>query len=97
MILPVILSPDAIRDVESAAEWFEKESRSGARFVGQIQQVLDRIGPMPESHAVVYRDIRRARVPRSPFNIFYRVLAERVEIFAVVDGRREPSVWQSRV
>jgi len=68
----------------------------GARFAARVQEALDRIGQMPELHALAYRDVRRARVPRSPYNIYYRVLIDRVEILAVVHGRRDPSVWQSR-
>ena len=96
MNLPVILSPAADRDIEAAAEWYEEAAGSGARFVARVQEVLDRIGLTPELHAVAYRDVRRARVPKFPYNIYSRVIADRVEILAVVHGRRDPSVWQSR-
>ncbi len=96
MSLPVVLGPDAARDVETVAAWYEEKAGSGAQFVAKVQEVLDRIGPMPESHAVVYRDLRRARVPRFPYNLCYRVLGDRVEILAVVHNRRDPSAWKSR-
>ena len=96
MNLPIILEPAAARDLEAAAEWYEREARSGTRFVARVQEVLDQIGQMPELHAVAHRDVRRARVPRSPYSIDYRVLADRVKVLAVVHGRRDPSSWQSR-
>jgi plasmid stabilization system protein ParE len=97
MNLPVILSPAADREFETAAEWYEEQRTGlGVRFVTAVQDALDRIGQMPELHAVVYRDLRRARVAKFPYNIYYRVLADRVEVLAVVHGRRNPSVWQSR-
>ncbi len=97
MNLPIILSPAATRDVEAAAERYEKDAGLGTRFVARVQEAFDRIGQMPESHAVAYRDIRRARMAQFPYNVYYRVLADRVEILAVVHGRRDPSAWQSRV
>lgn len=69
MNLPIILSPAADRDVEDAAEWYEEEASSGTRFVERVQEALDRIGQMPELHAIAYRDVRRARVPKFPYNI----------------------------
>ena len=96
MNLPVILSPAADRDVEAAAEWYEEQAGSATRFVARVQEALDRIGQIPELHAVSYRDVRRARVPKFPYNLYYRVLADRVEVLAIVHGRRDPSIWQSR-
>jgi plasmid stabilization system protein ParE len=97
MKLPVILSPTADREFEAAAEWYEEQKEGlGAEFVTEVQDALDRIGQMPELHSVVYKDLRRARVGRFPYNIYYRILADRVEVLAVIHGRRKPSVWQSR-
>jgi toxin ParE1/3/4 len=97
MNLPVILSPAADREFEAAAEWYEKQQTGlGTRFVTQVQDALDRIGQEPELHAVVYKDLRRGRVAKSPYKIYYRDLADRVEVLAIVHGHRDPSVWQSR-
>ena len=96
MNLPVILSPAASRDVEASAEHYEEEAELGAEFVARVEEVLDRIGQMPELHAVAYRDVRRARMSKFPHNVYYRVLADRVEVLAVIHGRRDPSAWQSR-
>ncbi len=97
MNLPVILNPTADREFEAAAEWYEKQQAGlGTRFVTQVQDALDRIGQEPELHAIVFKNLRRSRVSKSPYNIYYRALADRVEVLAIVHGRRAPSVWQSR-
>jgi len=97
MNIPIILSPAAGRDLEAAANWYEQEARSGARFMAGVEDALDRIGRMPELHAVTYRDVRRARVPKFPYHVYYRITAERIEVLAVVHVRRNPNVWQSRI
>jgi plasmid stabilization system protein ParE len=62
----------------------------------QVRKALDRVGPMPELHAVLRRDIRRAKVQKFPYNIYYRIGADRMEVIAVVHGRRDPSAWKGR-
>jgi plasmid stabilization system protein ParE len=96
MSLPVILSPAAEREFDAAADGYQEQAGLGARFVARVQDVLDRIGQMPELHAMIYKTVRRVRVPDFPYNIFYRVQADRVEVIAVLHGHRDPSVWKSR-
>ncbi len=96
MNLSVILSPAADREFEAAAAWYEQEAGLGGTFVERVQEALDRIGQMPELHAVVYQNIRRVRVPRFPYNLYYRILGDRVEVIAVSHNKRDPKIWQSR-
>ena len=96
MNLPVLLSPAAGREFVEAAAWYEQQARRGDVFIGCVQEVLDLIGRQPELHAVIYRALRRARVQRFPYSVFYRVLPDRVEVIAVFHGRRDPRIWQSR-
>lgn len=93
---PVILSPAADREFEAAAAWYEQEAGLGEAFVERVQEALDRIGPIPEAHATVYRDIRRVRVRRFPNSVYYRVLPDRVDVIAISHDKRDPRVWQSR-
>jgi len=92
----VILSPEADRDFEAAAMWYEREAGLGESFVGRVQVALDRIGQMPELYAEIYRDIRRVRVQRFPYNVYYRILGDRIEVIAVFHSKRDPKTWKSR-
>ena len=96
MSLPVVLTVDAAADFDAAADWYEQQARLGAKFTLRIREALLRISQMPELRAVLYRDIRRARVEKFPYNVYYRVRPDRVEVIAILHGRRDPSVWRSR-
>jgi len=96
MSLPVILSPDASRDFDAAAGWYEEEAGQGTRFIEHLQAAFDRIGRSPEMYATVFRDLRRVRVRRYPYQVYYRVFSDRVEVLAIVHANRDPSVWRSR-
>lgn len=93
---PVILSPAADREFEEATIWYEQKAGLGTVFVERVQEALDRIGQLPELHAMVYQDIRRARVQRFPYSVLYRVLPDQVEVIALFHNKRNPKVWQSR-
>jgi plasmid stabilization system protein ParE len=96
MNLPVVLTEDAENDFDTAANWYQEQGGLGLRFIAQIRAVLNPIGQMPELHRVIHQNIRRATVQKYPYMIYYRIRAERVEVIAVLHGRRDPSVWKNR-
>jgi len=96
MNLPVILSPAADRDFEEAVAWYERHAGLGERFVARTEEALNRIGAMPELHAVIHQNIRRVRVAGFPYNVYYRILGDRIEVLAVFHNKRDPKTWQSR-
>lgn len=97
MSLPVILSPEAEQDVRDASAWYDAQRIGlGQDFLDRLSDALKRIGTMPELYASGWRNIRPCPLKRFPFVVYYRVLADRVEVIAVFHGSRDPSAWQSR-
>jgi plasmid stabilization system protein ParE len=58
--------------------------------------VLTRIEKMPELYGKVWQDVRAARLKQFRYIVYFIVLADRVEVLAVLHGARDPSSWQSR-
>jgi plasmid stabilization system protein ParE len=97
MSLPVVLRRDASKDAEQARDYFESQRTGlGQKFVDRLREALGRIGDFPKAYAVVWRNVRAIRLRRFTYVVFYRVLPDRVEVFSIVDGRRDSSVWKSR-
>ena len=48
---------------------------------------------MPRLGQIVWEDIRASRLRRFPYIVYYRVLSDRVEVLAVLHGRRDSSAW----
>jgi plasmid stabilization system protein ParE len=97
MNLPIRFSPVADRELAEAVAWYEgKRAGLGGAFVDRVEEALERVARMPELHAPVYRDLRRARLHQFPFSVVYRVLAERIEVVAVAHDRQDPRRWRSR-
>lgn len=98
MSLPIIILPEARLDLLAAKRWYEGQRDGlGERFVQAFEDVLSRIEVFPEMYAVHRKEFRCARLRRFPYLVFYRVLRETIEIGAVIDARRDPEVWESRL
>ena len=95
------VEPEAEADVLAAAEWYEaRRVGLGADFVGAFAACLAAISEAPARHAQVqgYDAFRRARMPRFPYHVIFRVDdSERAAVVvAVAHGRRDPDHWVTR-
>jgi plasmid stabilization system protein ParE len=95
MSLPVILRPEAERDLREIHEYLKPFGQSEP-FAKRLQQVLLRIEDQPELYGFVWQDVRAVRVRRFLYVVYYIVLIDRVEVLAILHGSRHESAWQSR-
>jgi plasmid stabilization system protein ParE len=96
---PIVFAPDARAEFEAAVEWYETQAPGlGERFVGHVDEALQLIGETPAGCPKwdVDQRFRRAVVQRFPYLVFYRDLADRIEVVAVAHGAREPGYWLKR-
>lgn len=97
MSLPVILRHEAEVDVQEARDQLEAVRVGlGTQVLARLREVLARIEKMPELHGKVWQDVRAARLKQFRYIVYFIVLADRVEVLAVLHGARDPSFWQSR-
>jgi len=95
--LPVILRHEAEADVQAARDQLEAVRVGlGTQVLARVREVLARIEKMPELHGKVWQDVRAARLKQFRYIVYFIVLADRVEVLAVLHGARDPSSWQSR-
>jgi toxin ParE1/3/4 len=98
MSLPVVLRPLANADVQQIHAELEVQALGlGDKFLDRLQEALDRIETMPEMYAEVWGTVRAARLRRFRHVVYYVILADRVEVIAVMHGLRDSSAWKSRV
>jgi len=97
MNYPLIIRPEAELDMEAGIEWYEKQrSGLGIEFLIEVERVFDRIADNPVLYASEYRSIRRAKIKRFPYIVYYRLINQSVEVVAVQHGHRHPFRWQIR-
>ena len=97
MSLPVVLRPEASQDAQEARDYLEgQQAGLGQAFLDRLNETLAGIGAMPEMYAIVWRNVRAARLRRFTYVVYYRVHADRVEVLAVMHGSRRASAWRTR-
>jgi toxin ParE1/3/4 len=95
--LPVILRHQAEVDIQEARDQLEViRGGLGSQVLARIREVLARIETMPELYGKVWEDVRAARLKQFRYIVYFIVLADRVEVLAVLHSARDPSSWQSR-
>ena len=98
MSLPIAWRPEAEADLLAARDWYEwQRSGLGEEFADAVEIMLDRIQAMPESYAIALLTVRRAKLRRFPYLIYYRVLANQIEVLAVLHSSRDAMIWQNRI
>ena len=58
--------------------------------------MFDRVRAMPEIYAPAFRGVRRGKLRKFPYVVYYRALTDRIEVIGVLHGGRDPRVWRSR-
>jgi toxin ParE1/3/4 len=98
MSLSVVLRPEARTDLFEARDWYERQQIGlGNAFADSADGTIARIEVMPEMYPIVLLEVRRGKLRRFPYLIYYRVLSDRSEIIAVLHSSRDPKLWQERV
>ena len=98
MSLPIVWRPEAEADLLAARDWYEcQRSGFGDEFADAVEVMVERIEAMPELYAIVLHAVRRGKLRRFPYLIYYRVLSNQIELLAVLHSSRDATVWQSRI
>jgi plasmid stabilization system protein ParE len=93
----LFIRQEARADVAEAFRWYEARSVGlGHEFLRALAVALAAVQREPARYPVVVDDIRKARVARFPYLVYYVALPTYVSVIAVMHGRRHPRRWQSR-
>ena len=98
MTRTLFFMPAARLEVIAAQDWYENEAQGlGARFLGEVDYQSGRIAANPLQFPVMLADVRRARLRRFPYGLFFRPQDDAIYVLACFHSSREPLVWQARV
>lgn len=93
----LVFRPEVREELDEAYSWYENQQAGlGDEFLDCVDEILNKICQMPESYAVVYKDVHRAILQRFPYAVYYRIISNRIIVIGIFHGRRDPKVWQIR-
>ncbi len=97
MPLNVRFLPLARLEVIEAGDWYERRSQGlGDAFVSEIDRLVERIAENPLQFPVLLAEVRRARLSRFPYSLFFRVAEYECFVLACFHASRDPKRWQER-
>ena len=95
--MQVTYHPEAEQELRESARFYE------SRLAGLCDEFLDAVNAAvhsiladPERFPVVEDDIRRCRVKRFPFCIYFRFKTDAIRILVVKHHSRHPDYWKHR-
>ena len=93
----LVFRPQARAELLDVRRWYEDQRPGlGAEFGQEADRALSLLVQTPEAFQRVHREIRRIRLHRFPYAIYFRVFGDEVVVLAIMHGRRHPRRWQSR-
>jgi plasmid stabilization system protein ParE len=94
---PVLLEPEAERDITEAAAWYNAQRPGlGTDFMTEARRTMALVESGPERFPRVADEIRRILLHRFPYGLYYVIDPEVVAVIACVHGRRHPDTWRAR-
>lgn len=94
----VIFMPAAREELLAAEDWYETQSAGlGTAFLDEVEATVSRMVSNAYQFPVVFEDLRRARLHKFPYALFFRLDTDLLTIFACFHGSRDPQRWQQRV
>ena len=84
-------------DIAEAFRWYEERSVGlGHEFLRAVRVAFRAIEQAPLQFPIALDDIRKVRLRRFPYMIYFVVLPQHISVIAVIHGRRHSRRWQSR-
>jgi toxin ParE1/3/4 len=95
MSLSLRVRPEAEADMAEAYTWYAQRGL-GEELIAAIEDRLRQIQAQPKMYPVIHRDVRRARIRRFRYAIFYVLEPDTITVLAVLHEARNPGRWQDR-
>lgn len=97
MSRPIIFGMAARSEVIEAARWYEDHGTGlGVAFTAEVDAAVIRIAENPLHYPLVHKTLRRIRLRRFPYGLYYVVESELIRVLACFHSNRHPRGWLER-
>lgn len=84
--------------IEAVRFYEEQQAKLGLSLINEFEKTIGLVLQRPQSWKLVHPSgIRRVGLARFPYSVFYRILADEVQITAFAHHRRRPNYWLKRL
>jgi plasmid stabilization system protein ParE len=93
-----IVRPEAEADLTSAFRWYEAKSWGlGTEFLRAVDVCFAKVRRTPQAYQEIKLGVRRARLRRFPYSVYYIIDDRGIAVVACLHWRRNPKEWMRRL
>lgn len=93
----LLLTEEAQAEISDAVFWYEQQQTGlGKEFLSCINEAFCSLEINPNLTPIVFENLRKLKITRFPYNIFYLTENESIIVFAIFHHRRNPESWKKR-
>ena len=97
MTRPIIFVPEARVELIEAQDWYEGKAKGlDSMFRSEVVRAIEHLAESPLHFPKVARDVRRARLHRFPYALYFQSMPDGIHVLACFHSRRDPQVLQGR-
>ena len=97
MVYSLSVRTEAEEDIREAYSYYQQcRAGLGNDFIESVETSFDKIKASPKIYRETHNSLRRLFIKRFPFGIFYKIIGNKILVFAVIHTSRDPSTWQQR-
>jgi plasmid stabilization system protein ParE len=97
MTRQLTFQPEATTEANEAFNWYEdRQAGLGIEFYRELTRCLEFVVENPLLARIVYGGLRKRKLDRFPYLVFYKVTSAHISIVSVFHGKRNPEVWKKR-
>jgi toxin ParE1/3/4 len=94
----IFFMPAARLELIEAVDWYQRQTPGlGHRFGDEVDFQVSRITANPFQFPEMLPGVRRARLRRFPYGLFFLSSRDAVHVIACFHSSRDPVVWRSRI
>jgi toxin ParE1/3/4 len=92
-----LTSPAALDYLQAVAWYEERQPGLGRRFETELEALFERIRRNPEHFSKQTAAVRKARMPRFKFRIYFVVAGDEIGVLAIYHPSRNPYALRRRL
>lgn len=94
----IIFYKDSKQDIIEIVKWYDLKSvELSNRFILQVDEAINKIRTSPEAFSYLYKDIRKIKLRKFPYMIFYKIEKHTIHIYGVIHTKRNPQLYKKRL
>lgn len=93
----IVIHHLAAEDIVEIARWYDyKLPGLGNKFEADLENTILKLSDHPAAFAIIHEEIRRIKLKRFPYLVFYQIIKNETHIYGMMHSKRNPVVIKNR-